>query len=171
MAAVLRIHRTRPGKVVLTTTNDLALARTIFADNCAILSINTCGRAGIKHFELDSNFVSSAAYGLRTSCSDTPVQVEADFRMVRVGDRGFRFRGDKQRLVVGFLYQRWRDGDGPISVSAMFEELEFSNTTRLRDLFKDHPNWRELIGDRDGACWLRCDDILAEAGDGGGAPI
>lgn len=164
MEAILRIHRTRPRKVILTTTNDLDLARTIIADTCAILRIKTCARAGIKHFELDPNIIYSAAHGLRTSSSEMPVEVDADFRIVRVGDRQFDFRGDKQRQVVGFLYQRWRASDGPISASAMFEELEFSNTTRLRDLFKGHTNWRELIGIKDGSCWLRCNELLAEAG-------
>jgi hypothetical protein len=46
----------------------------------------------------------------------------------------------------------------------MLEELECSNTRRLRDLFKGHPNWQELIGIKDGACWLRCDELLAEGG-------
>jgi hypothetical protein len=164
IATVLRVHRPRASKVILTTTNDLDLARTIISDHCTILPIRTCDRAGIKHFELDSNIIYSAAHGLRTSCSEMPVQVEAGFRMVAVGDRQFRFLGDKQRQVVGFLYQRWRNGDGPISASAMFEELEFSNTTRLRDLFKDHSNWRELIGYKNGACWLRCEELLAESG-------
>jgi hypothetical protein len=171
LAAVLRMHRTRLGKVILTTSNNLDLARTIIADTCAILPIKTCARAGIKHFELDPNIIYSAAHGLRAASREMPVEVDADFRMVRVGDRQFRFRGDKQRQVVRLLYQRWRNSDGPISISAMFEELEFSNSMRLRDLFKDHSNWRELIGDRAGASWLRCDEILAEAEDKEGAPI
>jgi hypothetical protein len=149
--------------------SDLDLARTIIADTCAILPIKACGRAGITHFELDPNIIHSAAHGLRASCSEMPVQVDADFRMVRVGGRQFRFRGDKQRQVVRFLYQRWRYGHGSVSISAMLEELEFSNTTRLQDLFRGHANWRELIGYEGGACWLRCDEILSEAEDGIGA--
>ena len=46
----------------------------------------------------------------------------------------------------------------------MFEEFEWANTKRLRDLFKGHADWQELIGHKDGACWLRCDEILAEGG-------
>jgi hypothetical protein len=99
-----------------------------------------------------------------------PVEVDADFRIVRVGDQQFDFRGDKQRQVVGFLYQRWRGGDGPISASAMFEKLEFSNTTRLRDLFKGHTDWRELIGIKGGSCWLRCNELLADTENGAGVP-
>jgi hypothetical protein len=44
----------------------------------------------------------------------------------------------------------------------MFEELEWANTRRLRDLFKGHAGWQELIGYENGTCWLRCDELLAE---------
>ena len=100
--------------MILTTTNDLDLARTIIADTCAVLPIKTCARAGIKHFELDPEIIYSAAHGLRASYSKLPVQADADFRVVRVGDRQFRFRGDKQRQVVGFLVRalaKWRGPD------------------------------------------------------------
>ncbi len=163
LAAVLRLHHSRPSKVVLTTTNGLDLARTMIGDSCAVLTIETCARAGIDDFEFNPGIVYSAAHDLRVSPRNLAVKADADFRIVRIGDREFRFRGDKQRQMVGALYQRWRRSDGPISVSILLEELEFSSTTRLRDLFKDYPNWRELIGYKDGACWLRCDEILAEA--------
>jgi hypothetical protein len=53
----------------------------------------------------------------------------------------------------------------------MSEELEFASASRLRDLFKGHPDWQDLIGQKDGACWLRCDEILAEADDGAGTAM
>jgi hypothetical protein len=169
MATVLHMHRTRPGKVILTTSNDLALARTILTNTCAILAMTTCARAGIQHFGLDPEIIYSAAHGLRQSCSKSSVQADGEFRVVRVGDRQFRFRGDKQRQLVGFLYGRWERAEGPVSTALMFEELGWPQTRRVRDLFKGHPSWRELVGDKDGTCWLRCDEILSEAADGTGA--
>jgi hypothetical protein len=163
MTAVLRMHSNRPDKVILTTTKDLDLAWSMIADSCAVLAINTCARAGIENFELDPEIIYSAAHGLSQSYSKSPVQTDADFRHIRVGDRQFRFRGDKQRQLVGFLYGRWERGEGPVSTSLMFEELGWPMTKRLRDLFKGHPSWRELVRDEDGACWLRCDEILSES--------
>jgi hypothetical protein len=169
VAAVLRMHRIRTGKVILTTSKDLALARTIIADTCAILRVDTCARAGIDGFDLDPEIIYSAVYGLSAPRTKLPVQANADFRVIRIGDREFRFLGDKQRQVIGFLYQRWEKGEGPISTALMFEELGWSETKRLRDLFKGHASWRQLLGFEDGACWLRCDEILAETEVGAGA--
>jgi len=61
-----------------------------------------------------------------------------------------------------YLDTRWRDGEERVSIATMFEELEFSDELRLRDLFKDHPDWRDLIEYEGGACWLRYDELLEE---------
>lgn len=129
LAAVLRLHRSRPSKVVLTTTNGLDLARTIIGDSCAILTIETCARAGIDDFEFNPAIVYSAAHDLHASSSRLPVQAHADFRVIQVGNREFRFRGDKQRQVIGFLYRRWEKGEGPVSPVLIFEELGYSNVS------------------------------------------
>ena len=57
--------------------------------------------------------------------------------------------------MIEYLYTRWRDGEERVSVATMFEDLEFSPSARLRDLFKGHADWRDLIGYGDGACWLK----------------
>jgi hypothetical protein len=46
----------------------------------------------------------------------------------------------------------------------MFSELDFRGANRLRDLFKGHSNWQDLIGQEDGACWLRYGELLSEQG-------
>jgi len=169
MATALRIHRTRAGKVILTTSKDLALVKMIIDDTCAILRVDTCARAGVESFELDPEIIYSAVHGLNVSRKKLSVQADADFRVIRIGDREFRFLGSKHRQVVGFLYQRWVKDEGPISTALMFEELGWSETKRLRDLFKGHASWRQLVGCENGACWLRCDEILAEGGDTAGS--
>jgi hypothetical protein len=169
IAAILRMHRTRAGKVILTTSKDLALARTIIVDNCAIMRVDTCARAGIDGFEFDLEIIYSAVHSLTAPRTKLPVQADANFRLVRIGNREFHFSGDKQREVIGFLYQRWEKGEGPISTAQMFEELGWPETKRLRDLFKGHASWRQLVGSEDGACWLRCDEILGETEVGAGA--
>ena len=79
---------------------------------------------------------------------------------MRVGEREFRFRGDKQRQVVEHLFGVWDRNEGRASVAHMFSELDFPEATRFRDLFKGHRDWKDLIGYEDGACWLKCDELL-----------
>ena len=128
-----------------------------------VLPIIQCAKAGATQFRLDVSIISTAAHGLRSMRPRCPVQVDAEFRVVRVGDREFRFRGDKQRQVVEYLYGAWERGEGRVSVALTITDLDFPETTRLRDLFRGHRDWKDLIGYEDGACWLRCDELLAEA--------
>lgn len=126
-----------------------------------VLPIIQCAKAGVSEFHLDASIICTSAHGLRSMRPRSPVQVDAEFRVVRVGDREFRFRGDKQREVVEYLYGAWERGAARVSVALMITDLDFPETTRLRDLFKGHPDWKDLIGYEDGACWLRCDELLA----------
>jgi hypothetical protein len=161
---VLRMHSARPGKLILTTTHDPNFARAL-TNNCGVvLPIKSCARAGVEDFVLDAAIIHSAAHGLHQSAIASPVRSDAEFRVIRVCDREFHFRGDKQRQVVGFLYKRWVEREGRINAAIMFEELGLISTNRLRDLFKGHPDWRDLIGYENGACWLRCDELLTGLG-------
>lgn len=157
----LRTRTHRPPGVILTTTQDPDLARMLSVDGWAVLPINTCARAGVADFTIDTAIVYAAAHDARPIRAKSAIQVDGEFRIVQVGQREFRFRGDKRRQVIGFLHQRWKDGHGPVSVALMFAELEFPTSTRLRDLFKGHGDWKELIGYQDGSCWLRYDELLA----------
>jgi hypothetical protein len=161
---LLRMHSDRPGKLILTTTHDPNLARAITYNFAAVLPIKSCAQAGVEDFVLDALIIHSAVHGLRQSATASPVRSDAEFRVIQVGDREFHFRGDKQRQVVGFLYKRSENQEGRISAAIMFEELGLTGTNRLRDLFKGHPDWRDLIGYKDGACWLRCDELLSGLG-------
>ena len=72
-----------------------------------------------------------------------------------VGDRLFHFRGSKQRQVVGYLYDAFQSSQPRVSVTMMWTDLEFSDGTRLRDLFKGHADWQDLIAQEQGLCWLK----------------
>jgi hypothetical protein len=158
---VLQARSGRPSGVILTTTQDSNLARVLSVSACAVLPIKGCARAGSASFAIDTTIVYAAAHGARPVGAGSPIQVDGEFRLVRIGQREFHFRGDKQRQVVGFLHQKWNEGHGPVSTALMFTELEFPITTRLRDLFKGRDDWKELIGYQDGSCWLRYDNLLA----------
>lgn len=130
----------------------------------ALMPLTRCAKAGAPAFTLDSAIIRTAAHGMKSSRPRSPVQVDAGFRTVRVGEREFRFGGDKQRQVVEYLYGAWDRGDGRVSTGLMFSDLDFPETTRLRDLFNKHPDWKDLIGTVRGACWLKCDELLAAGG-------
>ncbi len=91
-----------------------------------------------------------------------PVRHAAGFRNVWVGDREFQFRGDKHRQIVEYLFNAWNAGEGSVSIAEMFTDLEFETSSRIRDIFKGHPDWKELIEVKAGACRPRVDELLAE---------
>ena len=157
----LRSRAGRPSGAILTTTQEPSLAKMLSVNGCTILPIKACARAGMANFSIDTAVIYTAVHGPKSAHADSPIRVDGEFRVVRVGQREFHFRGDKQRQVIGFLHQKWNEGIGPVSTALMFTELEFPTATRLRDLFKGHDDWKELIGYQEGSCWLRYDDLLA----------
>lgn len=84
------------------------------------------------------------------------------FRHLWVGDREFRFNGDKHRQIVEYLFNAWARGEPSVSSAAMFAEFEFETTSRLCDIFKRHKDWKALIEAKGGACRLRIEELLEE---------
>jgi hypothetical protein len=91
LAAVLSMHLTRRCKVILATSNDLDLARTVVADACAILPIKSCARAGVENFELDLGFILRRTdYANRTiNRQSKPIAI---FVLSRLAIENFAFR-------------------------------------------------------------------------------
>lgn len=96
------------------------------------------------------------------SSGGDPVRHASGFRHVWVGDREFRFNGDKHRQIVEYLFNAWQRDEPSVSTAAMFAELEFETTSRLRDIFKGHKDWKALIEAKGGACRLRIAELLEE---------
>ncbi len=91
---------------------------------------------------------------------DEPVRHASGFRHFWVGDREFRFNGDKQRQVVEYLFYVWERGETSVSSARLFSDLEFETSSRLRDLFKGHKDWKDLIETRKGSCRLKVEELL-----------
>lgn len=91
-----------------------------------------------------------------------PVRHAAGFRHFWVGDREFKFSGDKRRQIVEYLFNAWEDGVESVSTEVMFADLEFKSSSRMRDIFKDHEDWRDLIEATGGSCRLRIRELLEE---------
>ncbi len=144
----------RPPGMLLTTS--IGLTRHIdVPGRHRIVRLKDCFKPAVAGIAIDFEVLAAIVAGDAPLHPDQPIQPSAGFRLVRVGDQAFHFRGDKQRQVIEYLYTRWRDGEERVNTAVMFEDLEFSASSRLRDLFKGHPNWQDLIGYRDGACWLK----------------
>jgi len=144
----------RPPGILLTSSNMLSRHVDVPGRH-RIVPLKDCAKAASAGISIDLDILAGVVGGELPLNPDLPIRPSADFRLVRVSDRTFRFRGDKQRQVIEYLYTRWRDGEERVSVATMFEDLEFSPSARLRDLFKGHADWRDLIGYGDGACWLK----------------
>ncbi len=162
LRTALQSRAGRPPGVIL-SSSPAAIADDILPTGMTpMMPILRCATAGVAEFCLDTAIIRTAVHGAWPASSDTPVRVAAEFRVVHVGSREFQFRGDKQRQVIRYLHDAWDRGEGRINTAMMFIDLEFPETTRLRDLFKGHVDWKALIGIENGACWLRYDELLTE---------
>jgi hypothetical protein len=140
----------RPG-VVLTTC--LGVSQHIHVPGYRIVSLRECvGRT--RGAVVDPDVIADAL-DAQGSPEPGPVRASVDFSTITVGDRMFYFRGSKQRQVVQYLYEQWQAGQPRVSVSRMWTDLDFPDSTRLRDLFKGHPDWQDLIAYEQGLCWLK----------------
>ena len=153
-------QRRAPAAVITLSNDDRHTALPI--KGWTTISIMECGSSTGQTFALDVNLIVTRIHGVQRMASSGPVRPSPDFRSIWVGDREFVFRGDKHRQIVEYLHDVWDRGLGRISVATMFADLEFETTSRLRDVFKDHPDWKDLIGSANGACWLRIEELLEE---------
>ena len=161
LQAALQARAGRPAGVILSSAPASMTDDAMATGMTPIMPIRWCAMAGVLDFRLDTPIIRVAVHGARPSSSDSLVRVDAEFRVVHVGSREFQFRGDKQRQVIRYLHEAWDHGHGRVNTALMFSDLEFPETTRLRDLFKGHVNWKDLIGIETGTCWIRYDDLLA----------
>jgi hypothetical protein len=106
-------------------------------------------------------------FGLSGDSSEAPpqsrqLQHTADFSEVIVDGRAFRFRG-VQAAIVRHLHDSALQGKPWVSGKRLLRDAG-SQSTRLLDVFKRHPNWRDLIeSDGCGAYCLRLPGRLARS--------
>ena len=107
-----------------------------------------------KHFALDAALVSSILFDQRPDESNKVVLCKANGGKLIINGHSFEFRGDKQRQVVQYLCNKYDAGELPVRIQDMFSDLEFADNTRMQDLFKKHPDWKEAILVSRGSCDL-----------------
>ena len=84
-----------------------------------------------------------------------PVWVSGDGGVLIVHGRMHEFTGGKQKIAVAMLAGAWLGGNPVLPVAQVLEEAECgSSVKRLKDLFKNHPTWKEVIRESGSNCWL-----------------
>ncbi|MBF0214985.1 MAG: hypothetical protein HQM00_15720 [Magnetococcales bacterium] len=104
---------------------------------------------------LDQEMVKGVLTGAGQPVDDlSPLWSSPDYSAVRVNGREFVFTGLKQKQVIGFLIEAWKRGDARCRTQVVLEEVE-SSADALGQLFRGRPDWRDLIGQGDGFCWIK----------------
>lgn len=105
-------------------------------------------------FSLDTGIIENALFGRRPEENNQPIVCKASGGVLIINGREFVFKGDKQRQVVQYLYEKFLKNELPTRLQEMLSDLEFPDNTRLRDLFKKHPDWDKAIHATHGSCTL-----------------
>lgn len=129
-----------------------------------IMDLFACRKAAAGSFEPDAEIMVQTVFGLPPpSAPRKTVEASANFGVIGVGEREFVFTGTKQRDVVRQLFEAWEAGQPRVRTAQLLEQAE-STSDKLSELFRRHPDWRDLIGSKNGLAWLRIDELLS--GDG-----
>lgn len=77
-----------------------------------------------------------------------------DFSRIQVGRQTFLFRDVVQKRIIETLYREWQRGHPKVRTQVLLEESE-AKSQQLTQIFKRHPNWKQIVGYKNGACWLK----------------
>ena len=117
-----------------------------------ILYLGGCLRSDARGFALDTDIIGGVLNGVRPQRPAQLIDPSPDFRVVRALGQSFHFKkGEQQRRIIEYMYQRWLDGDDRVSVAEIIAELDLPEKTRIRDTFKRHPAWGVLLTEGDGS--------------------
>lgn len=91
---------------------------------------------------------------------DEIIRLVADGKEVVFKGERYRFvKGLRQRAVIKELYARYRAGEYWVSSAEVAVDAGLGEKTRIRDAFKDHPAWGQLLTERDGMCGFCFDEV------------
>jgi hypothetical protein len=143
----------RPPGILLTSTRQMSRHVTIPGQH-RVLHLTDCMRGGVAGFAIDTDIISGVLSGIRPQGQAQLIEPSSDFRIVRALGQTFTFKGDKQRTIVEYMYQKWLDGEDRVSTAEMIAELGLPARMRVRDNFKKHPAWDVLLTEKLGSCWF-----------------
>jgi hypothetical protein len=140
----------RPPGILLTSTRQVSRHVTIPGQH-RVLHLTECMRGDVPGFAIDADVISGVLSGIHPQRPAQLIDPSPDFRIVRALGQTFTFKGDKQRRIIEYMYQRWLDGDDRVSVAEIIAELDLPAKTRIRDIFKKHPAWNVLLTEKEGS--------------------
>jgi hypothetical protein len=143
----------RPPGILLTSTRQMSRHVTIPGQH-RVLHLTDCMRGDVLGLAIDADIISGVLSGIRPQGPAQLIEPSPDFRIVRALGQTFTFKGDKQRTIVEYIYQKWRDGEDRVSTAEMIADLGLPERTRVRDDFKKHPAWDVLLTEKQGSCWF-----------------
>jgi hypothetical protein len=136
-------------RLLITSTDSARLPSQ--PDKCVVVSVADVVDAGVS-LEIDPDVLNLRLAGVPVLDKAEPLTITGEGREVRFLGQIYRFKGDKQRLVICLLHARLRKGDLRVSSAEIAAELELAPTTRVRDLFKHHEAWGRLLDQKAGMC-------------------
>jgi hypothetical protein len=105
-------------------------------------------------YALDMELLHGALNSANPSIDAGPVNPNIDFSSILVHGREFVFTGEKQKKIISILFRAWRIGNPKCQTRSVLAESETS-AHALSHIFRNHTDWKELIGYGDGFCWLK----------------
>jgi hypothetical protein len=104
---------------------------------------------------LDKAILRGVLLGVGMSADNGPLTHSADFDVVTVHGKEYRFRGQKQRDVVRQLVEAFQGGQPQCLTARVLEGAEYSDTVNtLAKAFSGRTDWRDFIAEDSGSCWI-----------------
>ena len=86
---------------------------------------------------------------------DEPLWHSADFGLIRVNGRDYRFVGTKHRRIVRQLVEAHQAGSPICLTAAVLAEAECGDSVNtLAKAFSGRQDWRDFIKEEAGNCWI-----------------
>jgi hypothetical protein len=138
-------------RLILTSTQPARLPDQHTADT--IVSVHDLLGDGLV---LDRDSVAARFDQIPISDSREAIVLLADGKEVSFFGQTFRFpKGVNQRRIIKLLYARYRVGQHRVSVDEVISILGLRENARIRDYFKGHPAWGQMLTEHDGTCGFR----------------
>jgi len=104
---------------------------------------------------LDKAILRGVLLGGGMPANGGPLIHSAEFDVVTVHGKEYRFRGQKQRDVVRQLVEAFQGGQPQCLTARVLEGAEYSDTVNtLAKAFSGRTDWRDFIAEDSGSCWI-----------------
>jgi hypothetical protein len=138
-------------RLILTTTRPARLPDQHTADT--IVSVHDLLGDGLV---LDRDSVAARLDHMPISDPHEAIVLLADGKEVSFFGQTFRFpKGVDQRRIIKLLYDRYRVGQHRVSVDEVISILGLRENARIRDYFRGHPAWGQMLTEYKGTCGFR----------------